>query len=91
MIKDTLFLILTTLLLAGCAENGSIIEVSPVKQTIVENSTSTTETEQINNSDTNSSTEIIDIENKEEPFFDDSTMNTISGALILIIGIMILL
>ena len=91
MIKNSLFFLLLTLFLAGCAENGSIIEVSPVKQTIGENSTSTTETEQINNSDNNSSTEIIDIENKEEAFFDDSTMNTISGALVLIIGILILL
>ena len=92
MIKNSLFFLLLTLFLAGCAENGSMIEVAPVKQIIVENNTSTTtKTEQVNNSDNNPSTEIINIENKEETFFDESTMNTISGALILIIGIMILL
>ena len=91
MIKNSLFFLLLTLFLAGCAENGSIIEVPSAKQTMVENNTSTTETEQINNSDNNSSAEIIDIENKEETFFDDATMNTISGALVLIIGILILL
>ena len=91
MIKNSLFFLLLTLLLAGCAENGSMIEISPFKQTMVENNTSTTETEQINNSDNNASTGIIDIENKEETFFDDATMNTISGALVLIIGILILL
>ena len=91
MIKNSLFFLLLTLFLAGCAENGSIIEVSPVKQTIIDSNTSSNETNQIKNSDNNASTEIIDIENKEESFFDDSTMNTFSGALILIIGIMILL
>ena len=87
MIKNSLFFLLLTLFLAGCAENGSMIEVTPAKQTIVESNTSATETKQINHTDT----ETINIENKEETFFDESTMNTISGALILIIGIMILL
>lgn len=87
MIKNSLFFLLLTFFLAGCAENGSIIEVSPAKQTIVENNTSTNETKQVNHADT----EIINIENKEEAFFDESTMNTVSGVLVLIIGIMILL
>ncbi len=88
MIKNSLFFLLLTLLLAGCAENGSIIEVSSANQTIVENNTSTTtETKQINTVDT----EIVDIETKEETLIDDSTMNTISGALVLIIAILILL
>jgi len=91
MIKNSLFFLLLTLFLAGCAENGSIIEVNPVTQTIVDSNTSSNETNQIKNSDNNASTEIIDIENKKEAFFDDATMNTISGALVLIIGIMILL
>ena len=87
MIKNSLFFLLLTLLLAGCAENGSIIEVSSVNQTIIENNTSSAETKQINKVDT----EIVDIENKDEPMIDDSTMNTISGALVLIIAILILL
>ncbi len=87
MIKNSLFVLLLTLLLAGCAENGSIIEVSSVNQTIIENNTSSAETKQINKVDT----EIVDIENKDEPMIDDSTMNTISGALVLIITILILL
>ena len=87
MIKNSLFFLLLTLFLAGCAENGSMIEVTPVKQTIVDSNTSSNETKQISHTDT----EIINVENKEETFFDESTMNAISGALVLIIGIMILL
>lgn len=87
MIKNSLFFLLLTLFLAGCAENGSVIEVSPVKQIIVENNASVKETKQINKAET----EIIDIENKDEVTINDSTMNTVSGVLILIIGILILL
>ncbi len=90
MIKNSLFFLLLTFFLAGCAENGSIIELSSVQQTMVENNTSTNETKQINSTDTD--TKMIDIENTEErTIFSDSTMNTISGVVVVIIGIMILL
>ena len=87
MIKNSLFFLLLTLLLAGCTENGSVIEVPPVKQTMVENNTSIERTKQISQANT----DIINIDNKEEQMIDDDTMNTISGALVLVIGILILL
>jgi len=76
MIKKSIFILLVSLLFAGCAERGSIVEVSPthkVESKIDEKKDPTIPTLVLHNSR------------------EDKLKKNISGSLILIIGLILLL
>ena len=94
MIKQIIFLLLSTLLFTGCVENGQTLEPRANTELVVksEKSIETNSTKTIQVMDTNhtepTSTDIIDFSFLN---LTDETKNTLSGIAIILIGIMILL
>ena len=94
MIKQMIFLLLSTLLFTACVENGKTLQPRTNTELIVksENSIETNTTKATKVVDTNS-TETIETEIIDFSFLNltDETKNTLSGVAIILIGLMILL
>jgi hypothetical protein len=85
MIKHSIFFLLTLFLFTGCVERGHNITPTTVQHTIVQ--TDISNKNEMKNI-TKATEKVICIE-EEESTTDDSLQNTISGILILVIGIMV--
>lgn len=94
MIKQMIFLLLSTLLFTACVENGKTLQPRTNTELVVksENSIETNTTKATKVVDTNS-TETIETEIIDFSFLNltDETKNTLSGVAIILIGLMILL
>ena len=94
MIKQIIFLLLSTLLFTACVENGKSLQPRANTELVVksEQSIETNSTETTKIMDTNS-TETIETGIIDFSFLNltDETKNTLSGVAIILIGLMILL
>jgi PBP1b-binding outer membrane lipoprotein LpoB len=91
MIKQILLILIliSTLTLTGCVERGHTITPTAIKQTIIKNHAVDSQKTKNFQKATN---KVIAIESEtQENSIDDSTKNTISGILVLIIGIIVFL
>lgn len=94
MIKQTIFLLLSTLLFTACAENGQTLQprtntklVVTSEKSVENNTTKTTKVLDANRTET-LETEMIDFSFLN---LTDETKNTLSGVAIVLIGLMMLL
>jgi len=94
MIRQTIFLLLSTLLFTACVENGKTLQPRTHTEFVVK-SVKSTET---NTSKTTKTIDSNDVESIDTEIIDfsflnltDDTKNTLSGIAIVIIGLIILL
>jgi len=89
MIKRILFFLFMVFIFSGCVERGHMVTPTSVKQTIIEsNSADSKKIKNVQKATDN----VVAIESEtQKSSIEDSTKNTISGILVLIIGIMVFL